>query len=223
MPRRRSRPPVAAHAHRLVQARRVADPDDLHVEARSQLADLAVVLVGGRVRAPPSRRESPAFDAFPPRSARCSSAARIESGFALYASLTTNPPPGSSTSSPRQGDSRIPGTPVGGAIERQPERRIRMERGERVHGEMPLRERELELDRLPRRRRTWSLRHSVSTSDAEKRRRVDVCRDRGTARARRSRPARPPSRPPAATAIASAFASATRSTDPRSSRCSGPM
>src|ERR687885_50064 len=38
----------------------------------------------------------------PARETRYSSAARIETGFALYASLISKPPPGSSRSSPRQ-------------------------------------------------------------------------------------------------------------------------
>ena len=65
-------------------------------------ADLLVE--GGRAGSPSSamspstatRRRSPAV------AARCFSAALIESGFALYASLIISPPPASGTSSPRQ-------------------------------------------------------------------------------------------------------------------------
>ena len=107
------------------------------------------------------------------------------------------------------------------AIEREAERLVGVKRGERVHGEVALCERQLELDhRVP---------ESESGRTVPPRRRPIECggsrcrRGRGTAPAPLRPQARRQFRLSAAHAIASAFASATRSTVPRSSRCSGPM
>ena len=72
----------------------------------------------------------------------------MESGLALYASLTTKPPPGSAqllATPRRQLDA---GDAVRGTVERKAERVVGVQRGERIGREVPLRERELELDAL---------------------------------------------------------------------------
>ena len=109
----------------------------------------------------------------------------------------------------------------GRALERETERRIGMERGERVDGVVALGERELELDVVPvDPEAPWPF--SSSASAGSKRRSSMSARSRyGSSSAL---PAGTTAVPPAGSAaITSAFASATFSTVPSSSRCSGPM
>ena len=93
-------------------------PDREHdVDAGSPPARRPAV-VGGRVG--PSSAISPSTATLRRRcAARCSSAARIETGLALYASLMSSPSPGSGDSSPRQRENATSTRPWG---TRQPER-----------------------------------------------------------------------------------------------------
>ena len=88
-------------------------PDrEQHVDAdlRRVPAELAVVLrgVGPELGHVAEHRDAAAR---PARSARWSSAARIETGFAFQASLIRTPPPSSGSSSPRQRENAISAAP----------------------------------------------------------------------------------------------------------------
>ncbi len=110
--------------------------------------------------------------------------------------------------------------PSDGAVERQAKRVVGMERGERVCREVPLRERQLELDELALPRRSASRRRAARSRCRVEAADVMSSRVRyGSSGPAAGTTAVPPG---GSAAIASAFASATRSTVPRSSRCSGP-
>ena len=116
--------------------------------SRDQRGDLGVVARRSRRRAPPSRRGSRRGGARRRARSRSRSAARIEVGLALYASLTTSPPPGQlvhlAAPAARAGSRAAPSC---APVERQPERVVGLEGAEHVPRQVALVERQLELER----------------------------------------------------------------------------
>ena len=115
-----------------VGAGNIADSDHLDLELGRQLGDLPVVPVGvlAELRHPAQYRDAAATGAALCRGAR--SAASVEVGLALYASLTTKPPPGSGSSSRATATARTVAALSGSALERQPQRLVRRHRSERI-------------------------------------------------------------------------------------------
>ncbi len=107
-----------------------------------------------RHRARPSHRGSRP-DGDPSRApTRSSSAARIEVGFALYASLTTHTAAGKLRAPRRARPRADPSCALLRPLEREPECVVRGERRKHVLGKVPLIERQRQLDRSPRRPET---------------------------------------------------------------------